>query len=272
MRTTVLVMAVTGLIAVTIAWVYLSPERLRTPVATEEVPAVLPAVSEAPKTKLPEVADEGGSREDAGQLPLLDESRLFDKSYEVDPDLVAIAGRAGVPPACIIAIAKQQFHGIQIRGECPSPAELGPETPSLAVGADTYAGYSDADLESLATSDPRAAVVLARRVKSDAEAKRLYDRAVALSGVGSPLLEWMYARADTGLTRHNGQLDVAAAREGYKTHLIVAAVDGYQDPILETFQRELSDAGVDLSAIEREAAEEVARLRQERKALTGEGL
>lgn len=267
MKTKALVMAA-GLIAVIIAWVFLSHWRLQTPVAIEGVPAV----SEAPDTRLPELADEGAARGHAGQLPLLDESRLFDKSYEVDPDLVAIAANAGVPPACIIAIAKQQFHGIPVHGECPSQAELGAEPPSLAVAADSYAGYSNADLESLATSDPRAAVVLARRVKSDAEAKRLYDRAVALSGVGSPLLEWMYARADTGLTRHNGKLDVAAAKLGYKTHLIVAAVDGYQDPILETFQRELSNAGVDLSAIEREAAEEVARLRQDRKALTGEGL
>lgn len=268
MKTKVLVVAVAGLTAAVIAWVYAPPERPPAPVTTEEVPVV----QEAPHAVPPNVGDAVSAPDELGQLPLLDESRLFDKSYEVDPDLLAIAEQAGLPPACIIAIAKQQFHGIEVQDECPPQTELGPDLPSLAVGVDLYAEYSDADLESLATSDARAAVVLARRIDDPAEARKWYERAVALSGIGEPLLEWMYDRANGGLSWTNGQLNVAAAVEGYKTHLIVAAVDDYRDPILETFQRELEDAGIDPGDAERQAAEEVARLREQRKALTGEGL
>src|SRR5690606_26487095 len=71
MKTKVLVVAVTGLIAAVIAWVYAPPERPPAPVTTEEVPVVQEAQEAAP----PKVGDAVRSPKEPEQLPLLDESR-----------------------------------------------------------------------------------------------------------------------------------------------------------------------------------------------------
>lgn len=201
-----------------------------------------------------------------------DSDRLYDKAYENDPGIQDIARRINLPARCVIEGLKQYQDDIAISDDCLDAlarAQMDAAGPSLAVGEQEFGQYSDDELRSMATSDARAAVALARRTESDAEAKVLYDRAVALSGVGEPLIEWMYDRETGGLFKVDGVLDVEAAMQGYKTHLVVSAIDSWRDPILESYQRELMLAGVDLGDVEREAAAEAERLLDARDRLVG---
>jgi hypothetical protein len=224
----------------------------------------------APVTDVSEAPDDTSVTGETPKLAHVDPGRLREKSYETDPDIQVIARELGVMPACVIALAQYQIlHMAMEDGVCPQPPQAEPAR-MLAVAMDhPYVKYSDAELESLAISDPIAAVVLARRTESDAKARKLYERAVALSGLTDPLLEWMSLRDSAGLFRKNGVLDVEAAKKGYAIFLTVAALEGHEDPIIETYQRELRNQGVDLGIIERQAAQHVADLRRERKELTG---
>jgi len=199
----------------------------------------------------------------------LDPARLFDRAYEGDPVVRAIAEDMGLSPACVIAYEKFALHDIPMpEGVC---ATQGNQFPTLRVGEDhLYTGYSNAELESLATSDPTAAVILARRTESDAEARAWYERAVALSGIAEPLIEWMTHRSIGGLFYENGELDVAKAARGYEIFLTAAAFGGASDVSLDIYQQELEAAGIDPGPIERDAANHVARLKADRAELTGE--
>jgi hypothetical protein len=132
---------------------------------------------------------------------------------------------------------------------CPAPEEE--EYDGLAIPVDhPYHAYSDAELDSLAVSDPVAAVVLARRTESDEEAKKYYERAVALTGKTNPLIEWMYDREVGGLEWENDVLDVEAAKKGYRMYLAAAEFSGEPDPVIKDFKNALEAEGVDLSQIE----------------------
>ena len=233
-----------------------------TPVALEEGK---PAETEnsAPSGRISE-------RKQASRPEGLDPNRLFDRAYENDPDVQAIASKAGVPPACVIAAAKHALHQTPIEeGDCPQPGDVG-TFPTLAVGAThPYNQYSNSELESLATSEPAAAVILARRTESDAEAREWYERAVVLSGIAEPLIEWMTNRSVGGLSFDDGGLDVEYAKRGYELSLTAAAFGGESDSTIRTYQEKLKSEGVDLAPIEQRAAEQVARLRAERLEIIG---
>lgn len=258
-------MAATAL-AVVVAALWISRDRGE---QTLEEAAAPPALTDqALSDRVPPPPGETGP---ARKVLRLDPARLFERGYENDPDLQAVAKRAGVSTACLIAEMKQALHQIAApEGLCP-PLGASEDIKTLAVGTNhPYNRYSNAELESLATAEPAAAVILARRTESDAEARKWYERAVALSGITEPLIEWMYDRGPGALSWTDGVLDVNSAKEGYKTLLVVTALGGYEDPIIETYQRELEEEGVDLEPVEQAAAADADRLRQERDELTGE--
>lgn len=200
----------------------------------------------------------------------IDLDRIYDKGYAAEPEIQNLAESYNISPECLLALAKYRFDQVPLEpGICPKPAENS-ESLALSIPEDhPYHRYSDQQLETLAETSPEAAVILARRVESDEESREVYERAVALSGISSPLLEWMTARNTGGLNYDYGQLDVAAAKVGYEIFLIAAAFDGKRDPIVDTYEVELRKEGVDLAQIEAHALQEVQELYAQRYELTG---
>jgi hypothetical protein len=228
------------------------------------------------------------------KLPELDRfkfdmDRLYDISYEVDPDLVEFASSIDVIPSCLIRVIKAQEeqqpapHCGRVQKADYSVHMLLPgvyETFCYSVDSDEfcrrvktadhpYESYSDAELMTLSESSPEAAIILARRASDTEASARLYERAVALSGRPGPLEEWMYQKNTGGLEWRNGVLDVDKAKVGYGVYAITGRL-GYGESALQKYRSILLQAGVDVDALDAEADEKFASLSELRKDLTAQ--
>jgi len=191
----------------------------------------------------------------------IDSDRLFDLSYQVDPELVAFADSVGQSPACLIALAKFLRYGGPDTAEfCSDEAE-----DDLQLTVDPALNtYSEADLRRLDTAE--SALVQARRAEGE-RALALYERAVILSGKPGPLVEWMATQNLDGLHWHDGALDIEAAAAGLEWWLTVEQFGLAPETLAETVARYgevLRGAGVDLDPIRKRAAKRFARLTQAR--------
>ena len=234
-----------------------------------QVDSVHPAAAAVP-AKPTDQQQERISRE-AGDRPFeLDFGRLYDRGYAADPGVRALADAYGIAPECLLALARYRIDQVPLDpGICPKPGD-NVESAALRIPEDhPYHQYTEQELRSLAQMSPEAAVILARRLDSADEAREMYERAVALSGTSGPLLEWMADRNTGGLYHDYGRLNLDAAKVGYEIFLIAAALDGRQDPILETYEAELRKEGVDLAQIQARAVRKVQDLDALREQLTG---
>jgi hypothetical protein len=203
------------------------------------------------------------------QLWGLDPNRLFDRGYENDPQVQAIAERLNVSPGCVIDQFKVQVHDTEpTQGACPRMSlSGGGPAKQVDPGVDhPYQQYSNSELEQLANSSAEAAVILARRLQNDKESEKFYERATVLSGSPEPLMEWMITRDTGGLEYENNRLNVEKAQEGYETYLVAAAF-GLSDKEVLTYREKLVEADVDLARAEAEAAERVEKLMAQRSAI-----
>ena len=217
-----------------------------------------------------------------------DGSRLYDLSYEADPDLVAFANSIGKTPACLVDLVKRQVEGsaeapLRCTDMPPGHASNKVVIPGtyemvcrnmgahevcrrVKVADHPYEQYSDAELRSLAQTSPEAAVILARRSQDDSEAEAYYERAVALSGKPGPLVEWMLHRNLGGLVRIGGALDVDKATLGYEIYLTTSRL-GYGADAAAEYERILVEANIDLAPVRARANERFERLTDAREAL-----
>jgi hypothetical protein len=223
----------------------------------------------------------------------LDKNRLFDKAYEADPDLVAFAEANDLSAACVVAVAKNYYHKIDVPDHaCPAPGVFASNTDIYLLPGEyeevchtvredeicrriktqdhPYEKYSDDELKSLSLSSPEAAVILARRTEDDSASIKYYERAVALSGKPGPLEEWMMHRDTGGIVHINGLLDTEKAKIGFEIYLTIAALGGSDEPAKE-YARLLSQNNIDIEPIKKLAAERVASITAQRRALVGDG-
>jgi hypothetical protein len=235
-------------------------------------------VANAQTRNAPELAEQDSFR--------FDMDRLYDISYEADPKLVEFASSIDVTPSCLIGFIKAQKekqpvpHCGRVKATDYSAHMLLPgvyETICYTVDGDEvcrriktddhpYEVYSDEELASSAESSPEAAIILARRISDSEASARLYERAVALSGRPGPLEEWMYQKNTGGLEWRNGVLDVDKAKVGYGVYAITGRL-GYGENNLQEYRSVLSQAGVDVDALDVEADEKFASLSELRMEL-----
>lgn len=199
----------------------------------------------------------------------LDPDRLFDLSYENDPEFKAMAEKYGTTSSCIIALAKRKLHDIPIDpAACPTnllEASLegdtgGPVHPAPGE-AHRYDSYSVAQLKRIADYDSEAALVLARKVKDDEISRQYYEKAVVLTGNPIPLLEWLAYRNKGGIHWDHEKLDVKRAKTGYEIYLIVEAL-GLNGSVAADYKQQMEAVGIDLTSVEQKAAETVARIKE----------
>ena len=228
-----------------------------------------PAVADVQSRYAPKSAEDDNFR--------FDMDRLYDLSYEVDPELVEFASSIDVVPSCLIRFIKAQKekqpgpHCGRVQTADHSAHMLIPgvyETFCYSVGSDEvcrrvktsdhpYESYSDAELIALSESSPEAAVILARRVSDPQESAEFYEKAVVLSGKPGPLEEWMYQKDKGGLEWRNGLLDVEKAKVGYGVYAITSRL-GYGEKALQEYKHALVEAGVDTGELDYEAQEKFA--------------
>jgi|GEM_PF-3070466 len=219
-----------------------------------------------------------------------DLSRLYDLSYEVDPELVAYSAFIGLTPSCLIAHVKAQKenqpapHCGRVRQTDHSAHLLLPGVyeescyPSnqdqictrVKTAEHPYEAYSDVELAYMADTSPEAAVILARRTENPQVSARLYKKAVALSGKPGPLEEWMFQKNTGGLVWQNGVLDMEKAKVGYVVYTITGKL-GYGATARQKYEEVLIQAGVDIKALDAEASEKFRSLTELRRDLTGNG-
>lgn len=235
-----------------------------------------PNVADVPM-KVPEQHDETGSTAVwKGHKFELDPNRLYEKSYENDPGVIAMAKALEITPQCLIALGKSVDDGISVpAGVCDKHADANEIALPRPGEPTSYDQYTNAQLEGYATSDPVAAVVLARRLEDDEESRFYYERAVVLTGSPQPLMEWLHYR-NTGVMHYDadGKLtDIKKAKTGYETYLIAAAF-GMDGGIAAWYAEELRKAGVDPTSVRQSAQARINELRRQREAFapnTSEG-
>ncbi len=131
----------------------------------------------------------------------IDESRLYDVSYLVEPDLVAYAESIDRTPECVVHRARVDMY---------DAATYNPrDSICYSVTASKFAipiepenlGFMTIDeLKALAETQPAANLMLAkhyRRAQEFANAERVLERAVALSGSPNPLYKIVYTNGIT---------------------------------------------------------------------------
>jgi hypothetical protein len=205
---------------------------------------------------------------------IVDTSRLYDRTFENDPQIQRLARKTGVPAGCLIASWKMALY----QEEIPDGVCAGNLTSSVhfidAERDHPYNQYSNEQLRALAAqSSPEAAIILARREANVQESKQLYEQAVVLAGTGTPLVEWMTTHDTGGMIHEGDQLDVKRAKVGYEVYLVVHAIEAEPETAItvEAYREELLAAGVDVEPIERRAAEYFEQLTAQRHAISNSG-
>lgn len=241
-----------------------------------------PVAADVPSKHAPKLAEDDSFK--------FDMDRLYDISYEVDPELVEFASSIDVTPSCLIGFIKAQIekqpvpHCGRVETADYSAYMLLPgvyETFCYSVDSDEvcrrvktadhpYESYSDAELTTLSESSPEAAVILARRISDPQESVAFYEKAVVLSGKPGPLEEWMYQKDTGALQWRNGILDVEKAKVGYGVYAITSRL-GYGERALQEYKHALVQAGVDTDKLDYEAQVKFASLSELRIELTTKG-
>ncbi|MGH8194918.1 MAG: hypothetical protein ACREQ8_11030 [Woeseiaceae bacterium] len=269
MRTIVIGVTATALLAVLV----LAVKGDRDPdLAEQEAPPMSTAPPSEPQDleeRLPVINADGQ------EMPQIDMQRLLnERGYQNDPAVKYHAEMAQMTPYCFVETLKAHVNNDPMPEGCPTgpivDEEEGGRPDRMVVPDDNpYTEWSNAQLESAAVSDAVAAVMLARRMEDNAEARRWFERAVALTGDPGPLLEWMWNRETGGIYSENGVTDLAKLKFGYKIWLIAAEIEGQPSEALEVFEEELVAHHVDLREIKAQATAEAHNLLELRQQLTG---
>ena len=216
-----------------------------------------------------------------------DLDRLYDLSYEVDPELIEFAASIGVSPGCLIQTVRANAENKELpvcggirateRNEhmlLPGTYEkvcrdtgTGERCHQSKVADHPYESLSDDELRALADTSAEAAVLLARRMVDPLASRDYYERAMVLSGKAGPLEEWMYQKNAGGLQWVDGKLDIQRAKSGFGVYALTARL-GYGAQSLERYRQVLIDHDIDTTSLEKLADEEFERLTLERQALT----
>lgn len=175
----------------------------------------------------------------------IDQRRLYDLSYLVDPDLIAYADSLDVSPVCVVAVARGEatFNDRPVCDLITINAHV--------LHADNGIEYDRLTMDELMTmadTDPYANQEIGGRYINSAEpdlATRYYERATAISGKATPI---MFIR----------QTDVHPEVLQYELLLVAEALGRKPQPI----QRFVATNG--LGEDQLVEAEQRARLRLER--------
>lgn len=260
-------MKLLAIIATLITLVVIGVWQLRTPEPSESPqPGKGAESSNAESARNSDIAESQGPGSEAVR------GRLFDPGYENDPELIAAAKAAGLPPACVIAVAKFWRYQIPLEpSACPSPYEAalrdakGPVYPRPGQ-SHPYDQYSNSKLETMAMFDPAAAMILARRVEDDQRSLHYYERALVLTGNPQPLVEWLNYRIGGVSIAADGTIDVKEAKLSYKIYL-VASEFGLGEGVAEHYEQQLLAAGADITATKAKAERITNQIKAERRGL-----
>jgi len=190
----------------------------------------------------------------------IDETRLYDVSYLTDPDLVAYAESIDRTPECVVQRARVNMYDASIynpRDEvCYSVTARKFEIP---IEPENLGFMTTAELKALAETQPAANLMLANhyhRAQEFAEAERVLERAVALSGSPNPLYKIAHANGVTD-DMLRWEIYLTAEALGRKNHPMMRELLRNK---LTTEEREIA---------ERRAQERVTRLTALRQELVG---